>query len=441
VLKQVQATIERHNMLPPGSRVIAAVSGGPDSVCLLHALRELGYKVAGVAHFNHKLRGDASDKDEDFVSKLAYSLELPFYCASAPIGSIAGNLEQNARRARRQFFRELLAAGHGTRIALGQTRDDQAETVLFRLLRGSGPSGLAGILPLTAEGLVRPLLDIRRSDVLDYLRERGLAWREDETNQSPLFARNRIRQSLLPHLAAEWNPSIVGALAQLADVAYEEERYWESEVTRLAGSVAKVDEGAVEVCVHRLSSLGRAGLRRLIRHLIRAAKGNLNGVEYDHVEGIAALATSETGSGRLALPGAWAIRSFDWLLIAARHFRGSQINPVRVEAPGRYQLDHSKQLIYIELSNGSEVGGPCDTLEASLTGLELRGWRPGDRYKPVGRSRETKLKELFQEARVPSWRRSAWPILTGNGKILWAKEFGPAAGLSVLRVREIPLVV
>ncbi|MFM2124375.1 MAG: hypothetical protein RL328_826, partial [Acidobacteriota bacterium] len=137
-------------MLPDGARVIVAVSGGPDSVCLLHVLREIA-NVVGVAHFNHKLRGEESDGDERFVRELAASVGLPVHVASADVGEVEGNLEQNARRARRGFFRELIGAGAADRIATGHTRDDQAETVLFRMLRGAGTTGLAGILPVTAE--------------------------------------------------------------------------------------------------------------------------------------------------------------------------------------------------------------------------------------------------------------------------------------------------
>ncbi len=426
-------------MLPEGSRVIAAVSGGADSVCLVHVLRELGCDLTGIAHLNHKLRGEASDQDEQFVGELARSLGLPFHTASASIRELLGNLEQNARRARREFFSELIAAGYATRIALGHTRDDQAETVLFRLLRGSGLSGLAGILPVTDQGLIRPLLGVGRADVLLYLRERGLAWREDATNQCSDFARNRIRQSLLPQLAQEWNPGITVALNRLADVAYEEENWWQREVSRLAPDLLRVSDGAVELCVRGLASLDRAPLRRVIRHALGLAKGSLTGIEYGHIESVASLIASDTGSGRVTLPGVMAVRSFDWLLLAKPSALRSHKPGMRIDAPGIYPWPESKPLIKLEILSDPPNSYTCDTLETSSVDLELRGWRVGDRYRPLGRSGETKIKELFQKARIPSWRRSSWPILTGNGKILWAKEFGPAAGPSVLQVREIPL--
>lgn len=416
-------------MLPSGTRVIAAVSGGPDSVCLLHLLRELAPQaLVGIAHFNHQLRGAESEEDERFVAALAAGFHLPFHRASADIGP--GNLEQNARRARRNFFRSLIEQGAADRIALGHTLDDQAETVLFRLLRGSGLSGLAGVLPVTTEGIVRPLLEVRREDVLAYLREHRIAWREDSSNVSPRFARNRIRQSLLPQLASEWNPQIATALAQLADVAYEEEVWWAGELARHEGQLI-VTPGSVELSTPALARMPRALLRRLIRHAIRLAKGTLTGIEYAHIEQVVELALAEGGSARVMLPGLSGVRSLDWLRLSVPAPR-RDLAAVAVTSPGTYAWPQSNPLIQLKISCPSQAGEPCDTLD-----LELRGWQPGDQYQPLGHPHAAKVKELFQKARVPSWRRASWPIVTGKGKILWAKEFGPSVEPSGLLIREI----
>src|SRR5262245_11694149 len=190
VLERVLKSISRYNMLPQGSRVAVAVSGGADSVCLLHVLREVGANVVGIVHFNHKLRGAESDEDERFVAVVASRMDLPFFRAEAR--ARAGNIEQEARRARREFFGGLIRDGVCDRVALGHTRDDQAETVLFRVLRGSGPAGLAGIHPASA-GLIRPLIEVTRDEVTEYLTSRGIPWREDASNRNLGFARNRIR--------------------------------------------------------------------------------------------------------------------------------------------------------------------------------------------------------------------------------------------------------
>jgi tRNA(Ile)-lysidine synthase len=437
-------------MLPPGARVIAAVSGGPDSVCLFHVLRELapqeGFTLAGLAHFNHKLRGEASEEDERFVARIAADAGLPFFRQQAPRDRVPGNLEQSLRRSRHAFFAGLLQQDLAGRIALGHTLDDQAETVLFRLLRGSGLAGLAGILPVTADGLVRPLLGVRRSEIEAFLRARRIEWRQDESNFHPAFARNRIRQFLLPQLAREWNPRIAENLAQLADLAHEEERWWAGQ----APPLERDREGAVELQAVMLTNLPRALARRVVRQAIRLARGKLEGVEFQHVEQVLALAARVEGEGQVTLPGLAVQRSFGWIRFAKSAAPG-QVKAVHVKAPGVYPSPDGKSLIQLEVVERPQaapsMAGACDTLKVEpnldlgAEALELRGWRPGDRYRPAGRVRVRKLRDLFQEARVPSWRRPGWPILLRGGRILWVKQFGPAAEVAggdgpALRIRE-----
>ena len=424
--------------------MIVAVSGGPDSVCLLHVLRELGIRVAGVAHVNHKLRGEASEEDQRFVSALSRELGVEFYSIDGVCG--AGNLEQAARRIRREFFHDLIQRGMADRIALGHTRDDQAETVLFRMLRGSGLAGLAGILPVTAEGLFRPLLGVTRGEVEAYLRHRGIAWREDASNREPKFARNRIRHQLLPTLQQDWNPRLDEALVQMADLAYEEERWWAAEVARYAGQLLVISPGAVEAQASELARLPRALARRLIRHAIRQAKGSLRGVAFSHVEDVLEL---PEGGGRAELPGIHAIRSFDWVRLEVP---GStpQLGDGEVSVPGSRLAPDGNSMICLEVIQQRQDPKACATLKSDLyfrtipERLFLRGWKPGDRYRPVGHAGDWKLKELFQRIRVPSWRRPFWPILCMGDKILWTRDFGPAAeysdngGPCQLRIREIP---
>ncbi len=268
-MDKVLTAISRYNMLASGGRVAAAVSGGPDSVCLLHVLLEfaprLGFTVAAVAHFNHQLRGEASEEDERFVAALAERHGVAFLCERAVAAEAGGNLEQSARRARQAFFSRLIRDGVADRVATGHTSDDQAETVLFRLLRGSGLAGLAGILPVTREGLIRPMLDVTRAEVEQFMRGRGIVWREDASNQDARFARNRIRHSLLPQFAREWNPRVSVTLAHLADLAREEEQWWQEEISRLAQEMLIPAQGGIEVDAGRLATLPRAVARRVIR--------------------------------------------------------------------------------------------------------------------------------------------------------------------------------
>ena len=450
-------------MLPSGSRVLAAVSGGADSVALLHILRDLapglGVTLAGVAHLNHKRRGKASDEDEGFVADLAARLGLDFFRAEA--GVLQGNLEQAMRTARRDFFAGLLSQGAADRIALAHTRDDQAETVLFRVMRGSGLSGLAGIHPLTDDGIVRPLLDVSRAEIIGFLRDRGEPWREDASNRDQSFARNRIRGTLLPQLAREWNPQIGIALAQLADLAFEEERWWSAEMD--VGQLGKLRPIANrprrgfqpragcqpapqrELDVRAVRSLPRAVARRLIRRAIVEAKGDARGIGFEHVERILELIAKERGDGTLRVAGLEIRRSFDWVRFAKP--TRVRAEPVRVEIPGTCESPDGGSQLHFELGEGG-VPPPCDTLKAELCWrkipepVEVRGWQPGDHYRPLGEARDRSVADMFQRSRVPSWRRRGWPIVTSAGKILWVREFGAADGYAartserVLRIWE-----
>src|SRR5581483_2814176 len=273
-----------------------------------------------------------SEEDAEFVRRLAASFGLPFHIREAEIPA-GDNLEQAAREARLSFFEEVISQNQVQRVATGHTRADQAETVLFRFLRGAGTAGLAGIRPVTSHGIVRPLLAIDRAEVLDFLHQRGIAWREDSTNRSLAFARNRIRHELLPRLTAEWNPALPQTLAQTADWALAEENYWNTEINRLAGRylVAGIDSVLIET--NRLKELPLAAARRLVRRAIEGVKGDLRGIDFCHVNGIMEMASASEGHGRLQAPGLDVMRSFEWLRLARPVSNGLAGRNYRFSAP------------------------------------------------------------------------------------------------------------
>ncbi len=439
-------------MFAPGQRVAVAVSGGADSVCLLHVLYELAPRLEltlSILHLDHGLRGEESRGDAEFVGALAARLGMPVEIRRAALSGAPGNLEQACRRARLDFFREALAAG-ADRVALGHTRRDQAETVLFRLLRGSGGAGLSGIRPVTASGLVRPLIETGRAEIEEWLRARGIAWREDSTNATPAFARNRIRHGLLPQLARDWNPRIEEALARMAQWAQDEESYWEAALPP-AGPVLDAPD---------LTALHPAAARRLIRRAIQQAKGDLRGIDYWHTEAILRLAQSAAGHGAVCIPGLRIQRSFGQI-----HFgRGAGGGPgeYRYSVLASSSPDRASQrfaladsAIHVQLLEKPEASPLSDYVyngemfcldRDRLSGpLELRPWRAGDRFQPVGASSPKKLKALFQLARIPVWERRGWPVLADAVSVVWTRRFGASAAAAaadsstrLLLVREEP---
>jgi len=455
LLHRIAATVKRHGMFSPGQKVAVAVSGGADSVCLLFALRELAPEwgvVLSVLHLDHGLRGDESNADAAFVRGLADELGLPAAIERVELSRCSENLEQAARRARLEFFRRQMAAGSLDRVALGHTRSDQAETVLFRFLRGAATAGLAGIRPLTADGIVRPLIDVDRAEVEAFLNARGVRWREDSTNRSMAFARNRIRHSLLPQLACEWNPAIGRTLAHTADWALAEEAWWETEMDRLEEALLSRRRGAVLLRTDQLAALPLAAARRLIRRAIERAQGGLRGIDFEHVAAVLDLSGRQRGHGRVRVPGLEIIRSFDWLEFSRPKAPAPYALPASV--PGTVEIPGCGNVISLELIERQETPGRVTSVYNGEMGcvdwprisgtLELRSWRPGDRYQPIGHTGEEKIKNLFQKARVPLWERDGWPVLTDRSGIVWARRFGPAASLCpgapggmALRIREI----
>ena len=465
--------ITRYSMFGRGARVGVAVSGGADSVCLLHVLLDLAPRWdlrLSVLHLNHKLRGEESDADERFVREMAARLNLPAIFESwdhqwgGPPGLPSGlsperrqadprtawvprpappNLAEAAREARLAFFAQAMESGAVERVALGHTRSDQAETVFFRFLRGAGTAGLAGIRPVTPAGIVRPLLTVERAEVEAFLRGRGIPWREDSSNANPQFARNRIRHELLPQLARDWNPSIGETLANTADWALAEEAYWEAEIGRLAPGRMREAGSTVILRAEALRCLPVAAARRLVRHAMARVRGDLRGIDFRHIAAVMQMAAAAEGHGRLQAPGLDIYRSFDWVRLArpGNDTLANRNYQFAATVPGSFEIPGPGGVLRLELIEIKEASKTSDCVyNSELDGLdwervsgvlELRNWRPGDRYRPVGRSAGEKIKTLFQEARIPLWERRYWPVLTDGSSIVWARRFGPAQGYAV----------
>jgi tRNA(Ile)-lysidine synthase len=456
MLDRVAEFIARHRMFEPGQRIGVAVSGGADSVFLLHALRELGFRLS-VVHIEHGIRGATSVADAEFVRQLAASFALSFHLHKADVPAIDGNLEEAARNVRHAFYAELIASGAIDRVATGHTRSDQAETVLYRILRGSGLTGLSGILPVTREGLVRPLLEIDRTEIEAWLRQHEVAWREDQSNQDHTYARNRLRHQVLPLLRENFNPQLDAALANLATLARDEEAYWDAELCR---DLPTPKPQPQVIAVAEITDVPPAVARRRVRQAIAWAKGNHRSIDFAHVERVLQMARSQDGHDRFQAPGIDICRSFDLLRLSASDPASNDARgfAFAIQVPGSVELPGSGTRITLQVleKQGAKQGAtqPCATVVSELDwqrfgrgrsapSLELRNWRPGDQYRRVGQSKPEKIKFFFQEARIPLWERGNWPIITYNETIVWARRFGAAADFatgpetrSVLQVAE-----
>ncbi len=363
-------------------------------------------------------------------------LQLPFTLENLDLSTAPGNLEQAARNARLACFHRHLSSGLATRIALGHTRSDQAETVLFRFLRGSGATGLAAIRPVTAGGIVRPLIDIERPQIVRFLSERAICWREDASNATLDFARNRIRHQLLPQLAAEWNPALTETLSHTADISLAEEAYWEAEIGRLAGVHLTCRGGACFLSAAALRDLPLAVGRRLVRHALQTAGGRPG--DFRQIAAILELAGQPDGHGRIQLTGLDVRRSFDFLRFAPE--TPPEEYSLCPAIPGMTRIPGTDFVISLEMLENLETTSSPENVYNNWVGgidwnrlsgpLKLRNWRPGDQYQPRGVPAARKIKTLFQQARIPVWERAQWPVLTDADSIVWARRFGTAAAVA-----------
>jgi tRNA(Ile)-lysidine synthase len=540
--------IRRRDLLTAGERVGVAVSGGIDSVALLRLLLELRGElgiVLSVVHFNHRLRGPESDADEQFVAILARQYDLELHSDRENVAEHAQasriSVETAAHELRYEFFRNLLgedgpqglrsdrnesASGdpegqlfHATatagafpissadglasstprldKIVTGHTLDDQAETVLMRLIRGAGPKGLGGVHPRIVVGdggadvcgeIVRPLLAFRRRELVAYLTELKQDWREDATNSDTAFTRNRVRKLLMPLLEKEFNPAVAENLAELAEIARGEQDYWENEVAGWMGTgvhwiepdwarSARATQAVVQISAGPPENDARAELRAKIenapwlvmnaavdllwllgepvavqRRLIKAV-GDHAGTrfEFKHVEEILRFAQEETGTGKqLSLPLGWKVEHHPHELLFVTPNLSNQ-GPAEdyeydLPVPGRVDVRQAGLTIEVQRVPADRDAryNPEHLLdEDSLPGLlKVRNWRAGDRFWPQHTKSPRKIKELLQERHVPRPERKLWPVVVSGDEVIWLRGFPPSArltaksGRNALRILE-----
>jgi tRNA(Ile)-lysidine synthase len=461
-------TIRKGRMLAPGDRAGVAVSGGADSVALLRLLENLrerlGVKLL-IVHFNHSLRAAESDADAQFVEELAAERGMECVIGREDVAAAAAsnkwNLEDAARRLRYGFFERLVREGRATRVMVAHTADDQAETVLAHIFRGTGPTGLAGIYPAVG-AVARPLLDERREDLRKYLRGLGQRWREDRTNRDLTRQRARIREQLLPLLEREYSPGIVNRLSGLAGLAREEETFWSALVEDRFRALVQSGAEKLTVRISALlapldistfarndeSSWLRALTERLVRRIYRQLRGRVAGLGSKHVAEVVRLASASSSGRRVELPGEiWVERNFDELVFshASVHSRprlrpetgfvqNAYLYVVSLPARGSAtvsvpELNRRFCLKVIDWSvSQRDTERDRTALDAQLlrSPLILRNWRPGDAYRPLGRRQSKKLKELFLAGRVPSRDRAGWPVLESAGRVAWARGLPPS---------------
>lgn len=453
------------SLLRPGLRLAVGLSGGADSVALLCALsernrekgRELGL-VLHAAHLHHGLRGQEADADLEFARALAHKLDIPFHHARVDTASEAKvhgeSIEEAARRLRYAWFQKLMsesppraAALHAVvdAVATAHTLDDQAETVLAKFLRGAWTEGLSGIHPKleTLEGgkIIRPFLATTRAEIECWLRERNQPWCEDSTNRHLTFTRNRIRHELLPQLES-WNPRLREHLAQMAELARDEEAAWETELERLApqlilpgspvrgGGRAASQDLAIDVI--RLGELRPALQRRLLRH---AADQCGISIDFPATESLRQLALTGRASQKLELAGGLHVeRTHRELRLTVQPPGSSPANSTKVAAEIPVPIPGEVEVRALGIRLQVELADTKTSTASAPTTATLRAWKPGDRVRLRYSSSPRKVKEVLERMKVTGSDRISWPVLECGGRIVWMRgvELEPVSGLTIV---------
>ncbi len=434
------------SLLKPGMRLAVGLSGGADSVALTRTLHERSSELGlalHVAHLHHGLRGAEADGDLEFARGLAAELGLPFHEARVDVAAEAvkagETVEETARRLRYGWFRQLMASGEVEAVATAHTRDDQAETVLAKFLRGAWTEGLSGIHPVVkfAEGrILRPLLATTRNEIEAYLKALGQSWREDSSNRHLTFTRNRIRHELLP-LLESWNPQLREHMAQMAELARDEEAWWQAEVARVApqillqgrpvrGGGRAADEGlALEVA--RLGQLAPALQRRLLRF---AAEELGAAIDYLATEALRSLALfGKAGQRRELAQGLRAERTHRELRLVVLPVGTTEANAAAeysTTIPG--EVTGFGVRLRVEIDASGVVGQTA----------KLRNWMAGDRVQLRHSSGPRKVKEVLERLRVTGSGRELWPVLEVDGQIVWMQgvDVEPMAGMRIVAIDD-----
>jgi tRNA(Ile)-lysidine synthase len=437
IVDKVNQTIKKHHMLSPGDHVIAAVSGGADSVALLSilcSLRDQWRLTITVAHLNHLLRGEAAQQEARFVGDMAERLGLPCIAEEHDVRAYqqrAGlSLQEAARAVRYKFFHDLCQRTGARKVALGHTANDQAETLLMWLIRGTSAAGLAGIPPVRDDIFVRPLISTTRAEIEYYLGEQHIAYVPDNSAFEQHYLRNKIRHQLMPLLQQEYNPNMVYSLSRLGELLQQDNEMLEALVQKAVADIVPAEQGKeLVIQIKSVRKYPEALQGRIIKAIIARIKNSSQGIYFRHIAAVRQLIGNTGPSKKIQLPAGWSVvrecgaliftqekfqkRSFCYTFdclpecIRIQEARKSMVFTVEeLHSPADALLQTEKNIDYLDY----------DSLKFPLT---VRNYQPGDRFYPLGLGGSKKLKDFFIDNKIPLRERYNIPLLLFQDQIVW----------------------
>lgn len=440
LVKTVAGDIEKYNLFEKGSRIVAGVSGGADSVCLLKVLCELKdeYNLSITAvHVNHGLRGSEAEKDQEYVTELCQKWEVPLRIFRADIKALSNekkiSLEEAGRIARYSFFNQVLKEHGANYIAVAHQLEDQAETVMHHILRGTGIDGLCG-MSIKQGNIVRPLLNISRDEIIKYLDENGIPYCIDSTNLESEYTRNRIRNELFPFIRDNFMVNPVAQLARLSNIAREEQEFLENAAKEAYEKAVLNDSGNVELSLTKLKDFPDAIKKRIIRIAWEKINNNRKNLEYVHIEQLMALLTRGQTGKKAELPQGFEVRiSYDKLIFSKKMDKSTAPYSYRVNLNGITVANEANGVLnasVMSMKEAKELYGPPESLKEGDfvqffdynklgNGIVLRNRIEGDRIRPRGSRGEKRLKEFFIDEKIPREKRDEIPLIARDNKIVW----------------------
>jgi tRNA(Ile)-lysidine synthase len=447
IAAQTRHNVIARHMLAAGERVVVAVSGGPDSLCLLHVLTQLRSELGidlHVAHLNHGLRGAEADADAEFVRHLAAEWGIGATVESADVQAYRAanhlSLEQAARQVRYAFLRRVAASAGAQAIAIGHTADDQVETILMHWLRGAGLTGLRGMAPvedrLGGVRLIRPLLDVSRRDVEAYCSANALQPRRDRTNEDEHIWRNRLRRRVLPVLE-QVSPRLRETMLRTAQIMADEDEYLFEQVRALWPDIAVEKDGLVSFDLRTWQSQPAALQRRLVREAWAHVAAGYDDLSWLHVEQVRDLVGARRVGKSLSLPqGVRALCTYTTLNVVGPGSHAETqpdlpwltVDSLAVALPGGAPLPGTSWLVEACVEPRQPAAAMTapdlplsEQFDADVIGrqLSLRTWRAGDRMQPLGMAGERKIHDIMIDLRIPKAQRSTLPLLVTPERILW----------------------
>ena len=437
VFEKVLSTINKHNLISDGDKIVIGLSGGPDSVCLLHILNRLKEKLdieLYVAHLNHQIRGIEAQKDALYVSTICEEMGITYFLKSIDVPKYCKDnglsIEEGARKLRYEMFNEIKQKTKSNKIAIGHNLNDQAETVLMRIMRGTGLQGLRGIEYARENGIIRPLLDIERKDIEEYCELHNLNPRIDESNLENIYTRNKIRLELIPYMKDNFNPNLIESIVRMSNNLRSDSDYIEAHAESEFKNICKISSDSAEININNFKKLHNAIKVRVLRKGIKAILGDTNFIDQKHIDDVIELESESKINKMLTLPrGIFVYRRKNSIILTTTEIIEEEIEfSYSIPSNGFVKIKEINTIIETQtMTIDRYKSGKVDKMSRGFDfnkikgGIVVRNRQQGDKIKLVGGSK--KINDLFIDLKIPREDRCKIPVIVDDEGILQVGEY------------------